>query len=292
MSNPSSVKAAFSYYGGKQSIAPQIANIIRDMPHTIYAEPFAGGCAVLFNKPFDPTSRPRCFEILNDTNELIVNWYRVLQSNYEELLYKIKYTPFSEAEYQRAKRIYREKEKHDQVTLAWAFTVGIMQSFNKALFNGWASSKQVDDPIAWENYKYKLEIIYERLKYVAIANRDALKFIKVYDSEQSLFYCDPPYPGTQQQHYKGYTQEDFEELIEVLAGIKGSFVLSCYSNHAIPKDWECVTIKTKARSYGKSSRETYDPKKSDRCEFIWYKSSGMKELPLLKCLSQYQSRNN
>lgn len=37
-----------SYYGGKQRLASKIIQYIP--PHTVYVEPFCGGCAVMFKK--------------------------------------------------------------------------------------------------------------------------------------------------------------------------------------------------------------------------------------------------
>lgn len=57
-----------------------------------------------------------------------------------------------------------------------------------------------------------------------------------------LFYCDPPYPGSDQGHYSGYTQADFDRLIDAIQQAQGSFVLSCYPNQAVPSDWQRIEI--------------------------------------------------
>lgn len=48
------MKTPIAYYGGKQRLASRIVKL---MPkHTVYVEPFCGGAAVLFVKPFPSIS--------------------------------------------------------------------------------------------------------------------------------------------------------------------------------------------------------------------------------------------
>ncbi len=48
------------------------------------------------------------------------------------------------------------------------------------------------------------------------------------DGKDTLFYLDPPYAGSDQEHYYGYSQSDFDELIERLSKIEGKFLLSSF----------------------------------------------------------------
>src|SRR6266853_6482931 len=67
-----------SYIGGKRRIAKQLVSLIPE--HITYVEPFAGGAQVFFQKP------PSNVEVLNDLNYDIVNFFRVCQWHYEELI--------------------------------------------------------------------------------------------------------------------------------------------------------------------------------------------------------------
>src|ERR1700679_3642080 len=66
------------YIGGKRAIANEIIAIFPE--HTTYVEAFAGGAQVLFRK------EPSKVEVLNDLDGEIVNFFRVCQQHYEELL--------------------------------------------------------------------------------------------------------------------------------------------------------------------------------------------------------------
>jgi DNA adenine methylase len=46
----------------------------------------------------------------------------------------------------------------------------------------------------------------------------------------AFFYLDPPYVGSDQGHYDGYSQADFDALLRLLEKLKGNFLLSSYRN--------------------------------------------------------------
>jgi len=57
---------------------------------------------------------------------------------------------------------------------------------------------------------------------------DALYVIQSRDTINTFFYCDPPYYNSDCGHYNRYSEEDYENLLKLLAGIKGKFILSSY----------------------------------------------------------------
>ena len=68
--------------------------------------------------------------------------------------------------------------------------------------------------------------IQERLKNVVIENQSFEKIIKTYDRNQTLFYLDPPYYGTEKYYNSGFGEKEHEQLSEILKQIKGRFILS------------------------------------------------------------------
>src|ERR1041385_4774812 len=71
------------YIGGKNRLATKIISLLPE--HTTYVEPFAGGAQVLFHKP------PSNVEVLNDLDFDIVNFFRVCQWHYDELIRYLRY---------------------------------------------------------------------------------------------------------------------------------------------------------------------------------------------------------
>jgi DNA adenine methylase len=72
----------------------------------------------------------------------------------------------------------------------------------------------------------------ERLKRIEIRNMDAGEFIRKYDHEAAVFYCDPPYMPITRTATNAYacemTEEDHEKLLKTLTHLKGRFLLSGY----------------------------------------------------------------
>lgn len=61
---------------------------------------------------------------------------------------------------------------------------------------------------------------------VVIEHKDFEDLIKVYDRPTALFYCDPPYHGTEKYYDVSFTEDDHIRLRDTLAAIKGKFLLS------------------------------------------------------------------
>jgi DNA adenine methylase len=78
-----------------------------------------------------------------------------------------------------------------------------------------------------------------RLLRVQIENRPAIDVIRLYDSEATLFYCDPPYLHDTRGDSKAYgfemTKENHIELAEELRKCKGQVALSGYRNNLMDK---------------------------------------------------------
>lgn len=240
LENSNSLKPLISYYGGKQRIASKIVDLIEKIPHDIYVEPFAGGAAVLYKKGL-PSKE--CLEVLNDTNKHLINLYKVAKNRSQELKEEINKYRHSKTSFYKSLKIMRSQGNN--LEKAAAAYVSVNQGFGKKLNqSGW----EQDNPSnkrGWKNKKLNLLDAANRLKNVRLSCQDAIACIKKYDSPTTLFYLDPPYINTNQGSYKGYTEEDFRNLLKTISEGKGSFILSNYPQKIrMPAGAKKYTIKT------------------------------------------------
>lgn len=221
------MKPPLTYYGGKQTLAPFIISLIPE--HTLYAEPFTGGGAVFFQKP------PSKCEVLNDTNGELTNFYKVIRNQFKKLQVLIQDTLHSRDAYRRAEVIYYNTDMFDEVHRAWAVWVLCSQGFAGKMDGPFGYDKTdntTSKRIANKRLNFT-EAYRERLEKTQIECADALYVIDSRDHEDAFFYCDPPYIGSNCGHYKGYTEADFEALLQLLSTIKGKFLLSSYPSEML-----------------------------------------------------------
>jgi DNA adenine methylase len=127
------MKSALTYYGGKQKLVSTILPLFRE--HLLYAEPFAGGAALLFAK------EPSEIEVLNDTNKELINFYKVIQQDYVSLAQEIKITLHSRRLHQDAGVVYDNPHLFSELKRAWAVWVLASQSFSSMLDGSWGYDK-------------------------------------------------------------------------------------------------------------------------------------------------------
>lgn len=223
------MKTPVTYYGGKQRMVPLILPLIPK--HKLYCEPFAGGAAVFFAKQKSE------MEVINDLNGYVVNLYQVCKTDFSKVAKLIHATPHSRKIYKETQDILKNPENHNKVKRAWAFWVQASMSYFAKIFGGYAferKSKGTLQRFVNKKLKFTKEIA-DRLDWVSIECNDALQVIRSRDTNESFFYCDPPYFNSEMGHYKGYSEKDFSNLLELLSKIKGKFLLSSYPSDILAR---------------------------------------------------------
>src|SRR5579862_5380885 len=126
------MRTPITYYGGKQRLLKELLPLIPI--HRLYIEPFIGGGALFFAK------EPSEAEIINDLNGNVTNFYKVVQTDFNELKKRIDSTLHSRATHREALNIYNNPDRYDYVTRAWAFWVVTNQGFAGKI-GSWALSR-------------------------------------------------------------------------------------------------------------------------------------------------------
>ena len=263
------------YHGGKFRIADWI---IGHFPkHSTYVEPFGGGASVLLNK------MPCDLEIYNDLDSDVVNFLKVLRCDIKrtKLIQQIELTPYARDEFLEA---YGHTDC--EIEKARRLIVRAQMGFGSAGatkgrtgFRCTGGRNKAYETKLWNEYPERITHAIKRLKDVYIENDDALKIIKQYDSEETLFFVDPPYLcSTRDSGTKAYkhdlTDDQHIELLDLLLSTKGKVILSGYRSDLYEeklKSWKMLCKSTQASgALGGVSRE----------EILWINPQAKKQSDL------------
>lgn len=214
----------FSYYGGKTQHARWI---IEHLPLTdTYIEPFGGAASVLLQR------HPVKTEVYCDLSAPLVNFFRVLQTNLEELLDSLALTPHSRLE----RRLCHETST-SPVEAARRYYVLCTQSFNsrQMIDDSWSFATKPGSQSHWKKYeigRYRLRAVARRIADVELIQGDGIEVLKAYDDKKAVFYADPPYPAEARRQTTSYRHETDDDLhrrlAEVAKSIEGYIAISGY----------------------------------------------------------------
>ena len=209
-------RGPFPYLGGKTNLADTIISCFPE--HATYIEPFAGGAQVLFHKP------PSRSEIINDLDDELTTFFRVVQNHQQELAryasdWRCSRTwfdilretnPKSLTDIQRATRfLYLQKVAYGSKILSQQFSC---RPYGSPSFNP-------------DTLPQIIASASNRLKHVQIECLPYERILKRFDKPSSLFYLDPPYLGKPFYHHN-FKREDFETLRANLKSLRAKFLLS------------------------------------------------------------------
>lgn len=204
------------WIGGKRRLARHILPLFPE--HTCYMEPFAGAAALYFMKP------PAKAEVLNDINGDLVNLYRVVQHHLDEFIRQFRWALSSRQLFEWAKAatsetltdIQRAARFYYMQRLAFGGKVE-SRTFGTATTSGARFSRM--------RIEEDLSSAHLRLARTTIEHLPWQMCIKRYDRPHTLFYCDPPYWGTE-----GYGVEfglsNYQEMADLARSISGRMIIS------------------------------------------------------------------
>jgi len=262
------VKAPFAYYGAKQRLARRIATTLP--PHNAWVEGFCGSAALTLAKPAAP------IEVVNDLDGEIVNLFRQIRDNADELCRMVALTPYASEELEVCRT---SKKGIGKLEMARRFLVRTMMVVNgdvggtRSGFSCSQSYSRGDREARvnrWYNLPERLEGIVDRLRSVRIEKRDARELLAMFiDRPATLIYLDPPY-FTKRSH--GYVidanDEAFhKELLALCMKARCMVLLSGYDN----KLYRSLLKKKSGWTTRKMKTHTRDTTGKDyaRTEILW-----------------------
>jgi len=198
-----------------------------------YVEPFGGGASVLMGR------EPSEIETYNDLDGAVYDLFTVLADPelFEQFYRRVSALPYSRRLFLECREGWQAEP--DRIKRVSMWYVVARQAFSGDLGSGWgfvctSSRRGMAAHVSkWLTAIDNLPEIHKRLSRVQIENSDFRNIFQNYDTQDTLFYCDPPYVlGTRKKG--GYSCEmsdqDHADLVDCLLGLSGMAVLSGYNS--------------------------------------------------------------
>ena len=216
------IRPPFAYIGAKTKLLQWIYQFFPD--HVTFVDVFGGTGVVTFNKI------PSKNDVYNDINGRIVNFYSVLRDEYSRQILQdlIALTPYSRKEFQNCKN-----PSEDPIEDARRFYVRQNQSFS-GVGRTFGYNRNSKNTLISRFYNLSGGV-FDRLKDITFECLPFERIFKNYDSDETLFYCDPPYIGTYgtDEYSCSFDIEEQNKLIACLKNVKGYVVLSSYQHESL-----------------------------------------------------------
>lgn len=204
-----------AWIGGKKLLRKEICNRFPENFNK-YIEVFGGAAWVLFYK-----DKHAEFEVYNDINGNLVNLFKCVKYHPAAFQEEFEFVLNSREVFSNFKELYQCSALTD-IQRSARYLYIIKASYGSNCRNFGAKPRDIT------NAEY-LKEVKERLKRVCIENKSFDRLILQYDRQETLFYCDPPYYGSESFYNNGENTFDIEQhlkLNEILRNIKGKCIVS------------------------------------------------------------------
>jgi DNA adenine methylase len=245
-------RAVVNYAGGKQKLLKHILPLIK--PHVCYVEPFGGSLAVLLAKPQSQ------LEVVNDINGILVQFYRNVKSHHEALLDEMESVLNSRREFEDYGR--QPGLTEIQKVARWFIR-------NKLSFAGQGKNFAISRSHALSSREKRLiaiKSLSRRLDNTTIEERSWELIFASYDTPETFFFLDPPYPEPGGTLYGGWDELATERFCAAVRKLKGQWVFTFKDNAQVREAMAGYSFRTLDRARGISNNA--GKKKADRYQEI------------------------
>ena len=239
------VNSPFRWAGGKSRLRKQIVPLI-PADHSCYVELFSGAAWVLFAKSRSDV------EVLNDVDDELITFFRVLRDKPEELLASFKWELAARSEFERLSNL--DSSKLTDIEGAHRFYYLIMAGwggesnyprFQTSISDGGHGNRLIG---ALKHLEKRIMPVYERLQTVIIENMHWKDCMDRYDSAKTVMYIDPPYPGNGVNYRHNMREWNQHKLLaDRLAHAKCRWILSSYDRpeiHQLYGDYSIIPVRS------------------------------------------------
>jgi DNA adenine methylase len=232
------MNSPFAWPGGKRALTRTLLSLIPK--HEMYVEVFAGSAKLLFAK------EPARFEVMNDLNSDVTNFFRVAKHRAAELAERLELEIVHAGRFQELRHSLLPTDG-DEIERALRFAYLVWYSFGaKGEHFASASAAHTRMRRSLDTVRDLLHATAQRLYPVLIEQRDFAEILTRYDSAETFFYLDPPYVKFQSNgRYGPLPEEKRAQLFSMLAALKGRFLMSFD---------DCAEVRSRAREHGMNLR--------------------------------------
>lgn len=233
------VNPVIPWIGGKRRLAKHILPLFPE--HECYVEPYCGAAALYFLK------KQTHVEVLNDINGELVNMYRVLKHHLDEFVRQFRWSLTSREMYRWLKMT--PVEILTDIQRAARFYYLQKQSFGGKVANqNFGTATTTPPRLNLLRIEEELSQAHLRLSRTYIEHLAWQECVRKYDREYTLFYCDPPYLGTEGYGVE-FGPEQYTQLASLARTIKGKMIVSVNDIPEMRKTFNGLTMQSVAINY-------------------------------------------
>lgn len=204
------------WIGGKRRLAKFLLPIFPE--HSCYVEPFCGAAALFFMK------EPVKAEVLNDINGDLVSLYQVVKHHPDEFIRQFRYSLSSRQIYEWMKATPIEPLTDIQ-RAARFFYLQKLGFGGKVDGRTFGTATTAPPRINLLRLEEDLSAAHIRLHRTYIEHLPWDECIRRYDRPHTLFYCDPPYWGTE-GYAVDFPLDQYDRMAELARTIQGKMIIS------------------------------------------------------------------
>ena len=209
------LKSPLCWVGGKSQLRRTIIDLLPE--HACYVELFSGAGWVLFGK------EPSKVEVLNDANDELVNFYRIVKEDVEGFLREFRYILLSRTLFKRL--LGTPPAYLSDTARAARFYYVLKVSFGGA-GRHFGTRTSGAGPLNLDALPGVAREVHHRLRAVIVECLDFERCVGVYDRPATVFYADPPYHGLESYYEYPFLPSDHERLAAALRAAQGRWLLS------------------------------------------------------------------
>ncbi len=236
-----SPRPVIGWAGGKKRLLKHLLPLVPK--HTLYCEVFGGGLALFLAKT------PSDIEVINDINGDLISFYRCCKYHLDALLDELDLVLNSRQEFED----YCAQPGLTEIQRAARWFIR-----NKLSFSGHGEHFAIarSQPLGSRASRLlAIRSLNRRFDHTTIEKRTWEKIFPAYDSAESLFFLDPPYPEAGGKNYDGWDEVTLARFCAAVLALLGKWIFTFKDCEQVRDLMAGYTFKSVDRARGIDNRQ-------------------------------------